>query len=1031
MNSKSPFLGRTGVFLLLCASTLLFSSLVWGQERFGNIAGTVTDASGAVVTDATVTVINKETNRSYTTRTRNDGTFTASDMEPGRYTVKVEKTGFSTYEVADVVVLVGRTTSLSASMRVGAKEQVVEVTGAAPVIDTTSTMIAHNVTVEELALLPKGRSFEGVAILSPSVNTGWTEGGYQINGASAAENQYYVDGVSTNSVIDGSARQSSTFDYLQEVQVKTTGLDAEYGGALGGVVSAITKSGGNAFHGDLHYYYFGNKLNAAPAKRLAIDRSVATPGPYPSQYFQDGKFKNENHEFGGSLGGPILRDRLWFYTAASPRWRQRTNYYNFSDGPGSMNQTSSLINWFSKLSWNPTNRLRTNFTYLYTPNDLTGSMFGYTGYGPNASTSTLATAAASSKLGYDQRENSLTGQIDYTLTNTSLVSVKAGRYYLNYKDTGVEAKTQWIWNGSSTNIPGVPLSLQHLDGYSTPSAAQTEHDLTTRTYVQADFSQMFNLGGQHNFKFGVGTTKNVNNVNDSTAPEGRVTIFWGQTCGNCVAVGGNPGTSPYGFYSIDKLGTIGTAGSNITHLYFQDSWRLHRRLTVNAGVRMEKETIPSFRPDIRKYAIQFGFGDKVAPRIGASFDLLGDGRVKISGGWGRYYDWTKYDLARGTFGGDFWWTYYRQLDDPNLVPTLSLSNMPGANLWVGDHQDWRLPGFEYLDPNVKPMSSDSLNAGVEWEFRKDMVFTGRYVRSSLNRTIEDMGVLVNGSEQYFYGNPGEGQNTESPSCYVNSVPTCAVPMPKAKRVYDAMELSVARRFGAGWLFNASYVYSRLWGNYAGLQSTDEVIPSTYGASYAGNQSFVGQTYRPGGNANRYFDLDQAFFDAHGNSGLYGRLPTDRPHVFKFYGARQFRWGTEVGGFFRASSGTPITTQVFTVQRIPMYVNGRGDAGREPIFTQTDLMVAHNVKVGESKNLRFEVNMLNLFNQKTNVYTYQFYNRRDHATSTGMNVNGIDFRNGFDWQGLLAARGNDLDSRYGLASEFNPGFQARLFIKFTF
>jgi len=103
----------------------------------------------------------------------------------------------------------------------------------------------------------------------------------------------------------------------------------------------------------------------------------------------------------------------------------------------------------------------------------------------------------------------------------------------------------------------------------------------------------------------------------------------------------------------------------------------------------------------------------------------------------------------------------------------------------------------------------------------------------------------------------------------------------------------------GYLFNASYVYSRLWGNYSGLQSTDEIRPATLGYAFGGNQAFFAQTYRPGGNANRYFDLDEAVFDAHGHDGLFGRLPTDRPHVFKFYGSKTLKFGTEIGGFFRA------------------------------------------------------------------------------------------------------------------------------------
>src|SRR5512139_2970328 len=106
---------------------------------------------------------------------------------------------------------------------------------------------------------------------SPSVNSGEIEGGFQVNGASGAENQFIVDGVSTTSLINGKSLQDAVFEILQEVQVKTGGVDAEFGGALGGVISAITKCGGNAFHGDFHYFLSGNSISASPVRRLVMD----------------------------------------------------------------------------------------------------------------------------------------------------------------------------------------------------------------------------------------------------------------------------------------------------------------------------------------------------------------------------------------------------------------------------------------------------------------------------------------------------------------------------------------------------------------------------------------------------------------------------------------------------------------------------------------------------------------------------------------------------------------------------------------
>src|SRR4029079_3779326 len=158
------------------------------------------------------------------------------------------------------------------------------------------TMISHDVNAEQFDKLPKSRSFQSMATTAPSVNEGVVEGGIQVNGASGAENLYTVDGVITNSLINGSSRENTVFEYLQEVQVKTTGISAEYGGALGGVITAVTKSGGNIMHGEGHWYFDGSALNAKPVKRLIMD----PVGLVNVGYFQDPKPDLKNNEVGGS-----------------------------------------------------------------------------------------------------------------------------------------------------------------------------------------------------------------------------------------------------------------------------------------------------------------------------------------------------------------------------------------------------------------------------------------------------------------------------------------------------------------------------------------------------------------------------------------------------------------------------------------------------------------------------------------------------------------------------------------------------------
>ena len=1033
-NNSTSLKGRV-LGLLVCL--FLASVALLAQERAGKLIGTATDASGAVLPDVAVTMTNKEQARTVRAMTGQDGKYVSPDLEPGRYSVRFEKPGFSRYEAPDVEILLGRTLRVDANMQVGNLEQTVQVTEAPPVIDTSSTLVAHNVTAEEFDMLPKGRTFTNLALLSTSVNTGEVEGGLQMNGASAAENNFYIDGVSTNSLIDGSARQGAVFEYLQEVQVKTAGLEAEYGGALGGVVTAVTRSGGNAFHGEAHYYYYGNAINAAPVKRLVLDPL----GQQAVAHIQDEKQSRNNQEVGGSLGGPFIKNKLFFFTSISPRWHRAGFDYDFVDGPGTMERKAHFMNWFNKVSFDPTNRIRTNFTWLYTPSYLTGSLFAYDGFAPNASTRDIATAQGSATRGYNQPEQSYTANVDFTVSNTSLLSVKAGRYYLNYKEVGIPYSYYTWWRASSTDIPGVPANLQQPSGFQTPSAATVLSDMTTRTYVQADFTQFVNFGGTHNFKAGIGTQKNVNRVNDSWyGPDGRVELYWGLAAS---LPGGVTDRGTYGYYLVQDAATKGSTGAHITHFYVQDSWRIHPRLTINAGLRAERETIPSFQRSVQDYAFRFNFGDKFAPRVGASLDLLGDGRVKVSGAWGRFYDWTKYDVARGTFGGEVWHTYYRPLDTLDVL-SLNLRNMPGRNLWPAEFRNRRVPGFDLLDQNLKPMSADNMNAGIEYQFMPQTVFTARYVRNNLRRTIEDLGALdETGSEIYRYGNPGEGAYTVFPSsgatCTVQVGEACGFPMPKPERTYNAMELVVTRRFGGGWFANASYVYSRLRGNYSGLQSTDEIRPPTLPYSSPGNQQFAGQIQRTGGNANRNWDLDEIMWDANGNLGMYGPLPTDRPHVFKLYGSRHFSFGVhgfDLGGFFRAMSGTPMSTEVNTVNGIPVLVNGRGDMGRSPFFTQTDLMAAYELGVGEGKKLRFEINVNNLFNQKINMFPYNRYNREEIYDSSGIDLHETDLSKGYDWRNMVsntpAAEENlALDPRYGLASIFNEGLSGRILVKYTF
>jgi hypothetical protein len=1028
-------------------SMLLVAGMAFGQERYGELRGEAQDSTGAVLPNVGVSARNQDTNRVYNTTTNNEGVYIIRDVDPGRYRMTFELSGFNRYEVPDILLQVGKSLKVDARMSVGGTEQTVQVTEAAPLIDTSSVTVAHNVTAEEFDRLPKARTFQSLVTLSPSVNSGTLENGFQVNGASSAENQFNIDGISTNSIITGASRQDAIFEILQEVQVKTGGVEAEYGGAMGGVISAITKSGGNSFHGDVHYYFSGSALSAGPVQRLLldpIDDKTVT-------YQQDNKFPSRNHEAGYSLGGYFLKNKLFFFSAGSPRFTHDERTYLADSGktPVTIQRDQTYWQAFNKISFDASTRVRGSVFWLWSPTKSNGSLPAYNYFG-NAVTTSATGLAPSAGIGYFAPQSNYGGQLDFTLTPTSLLTVRGGRFWDNYKDTGIPVIANVTYQTPTPTTPTATFSQDLINSiptnqrggtlfYNTPRNLNSFHDLGTRTYLQLDYSVLARFAGTHDLKIGWGMQKNVNNVDLSYPGGAYVFVYWDRAFRSSVT--GQTQRGNYGYYEVNDFRTKGTTGARLGNVYLQDKWRIGR-LTLNLGVRLENESIPSFRRDIRDNAFQFGWTDKVAPRVGATYDVFGDGRVKVYGSWGRYYDWVKYQLSRGSFGADYWHAYYYALDTPDafslspLIPNVAATNgtnLPGKNLWSdvsGSSRDRRVPNFDTVIPGIKPMFSQLTNIGTEIQLSPTMVFRAGYVRNSLGRTIEDLGVLVNGDEVYYYGNPGEGGATITPT----SGKTQSFATPKAVRNYNALELSLTRRFSNRWLGNVSYVYSRLRGNYPGLSNTDEVRTPTNGVTYSNSQNASGTVVRNGDSASRAWDLDEILWDSHGNLDPQGPLGTDRPHVVKLYGSYTFKWGTEIGGNFYGGSGTPLSTYGWTINGIPIFVNGRGDMGRTAVLTQTDLLVAHEVKLGETRRLRFEGNVLNLFNQKTSRHRLNDYNRQ--RNSSEMDLSSVDLAKGYDYKALIAGSadgktGTALDPRFNMTDLFNPGFSGRLGVKFIF
>jgi hypothetical protein len=1010
------------------------NSPLWGQERFGSLNGTVNDTTGAVLPGVTVTITNKATSRQVSTISGDDGIYTVKNMEPGLYSVKFALAGFSALDFPDINVLVGQTLKLNATLKVGGVEATVEVTNVSPLIDTQSTLLAHNITEAEFDRMPKPRTFQALAVTSPGVNSGDIEGGIQVNGASGAENSYIVDGVVTTSPLEGQSRQNTVFEYLQEVQVKTGGISAEYGGALGGVISAVTKSGGNDVHGEVHYYYSGNAISAGPVPRIQLS-------PIDNQtvfHLQDTKQPNNRNEPGGSIGGPILKNKLFYFGSFSPQIVRRTQSFLYSNGTesGSISKSQENYQGFGKLTYQA-GKFNANFSFLMTPTRDLGKFPAYNGTGTNFVVGSLSSFKYNQGTGFSQDQYDYSANIDYAIKPTILVSLRGGYFSDNYVDTGISNITSYTYQATSVGAANVPANLQGPIGtQNVPRTIITFLDKTQQPFVNIDYSHSFSAAGSHSLKAGFGARRTTNDVN-KTYPGGYVYLYWNQSLTS--SVDGKTDTGTYGYYRVDDFGTRGKVGANILSLYVQDDWTIGRRLTLNLGLRTENEKLPTFRPDIAKYAFQFGFGDKLAPRIGGSYDLNGDGKMKLSASWGRYFDWTKYELSRGSFGGDFWHIYYRSLDSL-AIDTFNTSNMPGRDLWrsATGFRDLRATSIQNTDPNIKPMYQDDTNVGFDYQFDPKTVFGAHYVHNDLKRTIEDFSALVNGDNIYRIGNPGEGTSTVYPASYPA---TANFPMPKPQRQYDALELIASRRFAERWFVNANYTFSRLYGNYTGLANSDEISTPTTGVSSGTTQQQAGSIARPGSNSNSAYDTDTLLWDSHGHI-IYGRLATDRPHVFKAYGSYSFPFGTQIGANLYAGSGIPMSTQVNTLDLEGLMVNGRGDMGRTPVLSHTDLMLSHEIKTGENQRLRFELDLFNVFNQKTTTHIFNYLNKGAPGQSSTISADAVDMSSvnlaaGYDYKALLTKTSNALkglssyDPRYGQPDLWQAGMSGQFSVKFSF
>jgi outer membrane receptor protein involved in Fe transport len=960
------------LFLAACAAGSAFA------QTTGDLDGTVTDQNGGPLPGASVELRSPSLQGARTAVSDQAGRYRFPALSPGVYAVTAKLTGFSSAERTGLKVSLGATTTVALQLVVSVKEDLV-VTAEAPAIDTTRTTIGTNATLETMQRLPIGRNFASIASTVSGTGTDVT-GNITIYGATGLENAYIIDGVNTTGVKTGTQAKSLNNEFVQEVEVKTGGYEAEYGRVLGGTINVVTKSGGNEFHGDAFGYYDGSSL--ASSDKRSDDRSAVNQGEF---------FSPKRVDFGADVGGYFVKDRVWFF-GAYDRVNQDQDYTRtltqIRTGAGGTTQTADTDTYRNNLfSGKLTFRLGES-------NTITASAFGDPG----------------------------TFHGRYDLTQIPVMIGDSGAWVVDREVGGTDASAKY------DGIFGTAFLLQGQFGYHTEKRADTSPVAGSpfRESQQAGFSNealpgsgpiyladekyqryVYKLAGSifagaHEIKGGIDWEHLNSDFSESYGGTDRIRTrlaadgslrnyqhrYFAQTPlngANCV--GKIDPAGPAAFPNCTGYSIAPSVDNNpITDnaaLFVQDSFKVAKNFTVNAGLRYEQQSLKDYTG-----ATIVKVTDEWSPRLGVVWDFMNNGKSKLYGNVGRFYEVIPQDIQTRALGNEF-----------IIITRNSSSNPDPVDLFLGGPV---VQGGELVQNNLKGMYQDEAILGFEYEIAKNWAVGVKGIYRSLGRVIEDRcDLAVNPDLAPYFNpaspatcaliNPGQGDalgTIKDPSdtrCYPNGstdangnlVTSSPCDSTQPRRYFRGVELTASHRFSDNFYVLASYLYSKLEGNYSGNLS---------------------QT-REGGQADPNINAD---FDYPGLVvNASGRLRNDRTHQAKLSGYYAFAFGLTVGANANFATGRPYSIRGCAADVTACgagysqegYLVPRGSAGDLPSTFEADLHLEYGFRAG-AVTITPVVDVFNLINR-------QGVTSREELFNNTSGLAGNDPRSGIGQPGCTA------------------------------
>ena len=917
---------------VLLAALLIAPALLAQTSTTGSIQGTVNQA-GTPLPGVTVEVKSPALQGVRTEVTDAQGHFRFTLLPAGIYSLTASLSGFSTVRQPKIEVQLNHVVSLDVALTPAVTETIT-VTSAAPVVDVTSAQQGVNLNSQTLLSLPLARNFTAAAQTAPGV-TGDAQGSV-VYGSSGAENTYIVDGLNTTGIAFGTNVKQINMEFIQEENVLTGGLPAEYGRLTGGAIIAITKSGSNEFHGDVFGYNAGGSLAANPSVASQEPTTATTLNKTQKQY-----------DFGANLGGFFLKDRLWFFgaydrvkqTDDSIRINTPINVPGFSLAVGGKIPTDINRDLYSgKLTLALTPSHVVNLTVYGDPSKTNGAYFAISG--------APSTFLASHNTGGNDYNALYTG-IFGTHWN---VNANAGRH--KERDTLSGAGTSMSQLSDQTQVPTV-----RTGGFVTFDNSNYQRDA-----FKADTSAFY---GNHTFKFGgdFERSKTIDNrfygggdwirklchvaLVSNACPAGQ-SYYIHETFLNDQAPGFDANNPTTWLASIANPLVVAPKTQN-SSAYLQDSWKVLSNLTVNAGVRYETQKVGD-----RFGAWQINLKDNWAPRVGVIFDPKNNGRSRVYANFGRFYESIPMDINIREFGGEI------SLDVRNLDPTSrALTPDPAAGNFSATHLPYRIlgGGTVPVDPNLKGQFVDEFLLGYDYEVTSNLAVGIKGTYRNLGRVIEDM--LVPDQNNYFVTNPGQSLGAKG-----GTINGDTVPVPKPTRRYTGIELHAQKHFSNNYQFYTSYIWSRLKGNYDGTfqDSTGQLDPNINSA------------------------YDYADFEVNNAGG--GFLSNDRTHTLKFYGSytipNGFAHGLELGLATHYYSGVPLTAMGYAAsyRNWEYYLTPRGALGRGPADYEADLHLGYPVATGFG-HFTLLLDVFNALNRQAKTALDNRYNLASDPTCAGI------------------------------------------------